>query len=138
MDAGLSPLGYDEIIAIPQINSWITDAINVIIMKPIALACFIGWIGTEVAVFAGMYAGPVGFAIAFGASIFVKYALLRMNWDSGESLKGSFVGALFSWAYGFLATLNQIINLGITALSSFLKISDLNFWKLLSDSYISR
>jgi len=62
-------------------------------------------------------------------SLGVKELLFLTASDS--SLKGAFVGALFSWGYGFLATLKQIINSGITALSDFLKISELNFWKLL-------
>lgn len=31
---------------------------------------------------------------------------------------------------GFISILKQIVNLGMTALSDFLKISELNLWKL--------
>jgi hypothetical protein len=78
-------------------------------------------------VFAGTYLGPWGFAATFVGSIIAKELLFRMASDSG--LKGSFVGALFSWAYGFITAMKQVVALGITCISEFLKASDVNFWK---------
>jgi hypothetical protein len=128
LEAGLSPIGGDEVNIYSPFDSWLADAINEIIITPIAKAYLIGWIATEIAVYAGMYAGPAGFALALVSSIGLKEVLFMSASDSG--LKGAFVGALFSWAYGFISTLKQIVNLGITVLSDFLKISELNLWKL--------
>jgi hypothetical protein len=128
LDVGLSPIGGDEVNIYSPFDSWLADAINEIIITPIAKAYLIGWIATEIAVYAGMYAGPVGFALVLVSSIGLKEALFMSASDSG--LKGAFVGALFAWAYGSISILKQIVNLGITALSDFLKISELNLWKL--------
>jgi hypothetical protein len=45
-------------------------------------------------------------------------------------LKGAFVAACFSWAYGYITALKQVGNLGISCLSDFLQISELNSWRL--------
>ena len=130
LDVGLSPLGGDILIPYSPFDFWIVDAINEVIIKPIAKAYLIGWIGTEITLFLAMSGGPVGFAIGLGITILAKEVLFQLTLADPEGLKGSFVGALFSWAYGFLANLAQVAHLGITTLSEFLKITELNFWKL--------
>ena len=131
LDVGLSVLWSDVVIVYPRLQSWIAGAINTVIIKPIATAYLVSWILTEVAVQAGMWGGASGFTIALLASIGLKLALLGMSWDSAESLKGSFVGNLFSWAYGFIDTLKRIADLGIKDLKDFLALSGANFWRLL-------
>jgi hypothetical protein len=130
LDVGLSPLGGDEIIIYSPFDSWLADAINEIVYAPIAKALFISWITSEIAVYVGMYAGPVGFLLVLAGSIVMKYVLLRATWDSSEGLKGAFVAACFSWAYGLITALKQVVNLGISCLSDFLQISELNLWRL--------
>jgi hypothetical protein len=129
LDVGLSPLGGDIVIPYPPLDSWILDAINEIIIEPIAQTYLIGWLASEITLFLAMYAGPAGFVGGLLISLGTKELLFRTASNSG--LKGAFVGALFSWAYGFLATLAQVSHLGVATLSEFLGISELNFWKLL-------
>lgn len=130
LDVGLSPLGCDLVVPYQPFDSWINDAINEVIVKPIAKALFIGWIMSEIAVFAGMHLGPVGFAAVLVGSVISKGLLLLSTLDSVEGLKGSFVGTCFSWAYGFITALKEVVGLGIACLTDFLKIGELSFWKL--------
>lgn len=132
LNVGLSPLGSDSVVIAPRVGSWIADAINEVIINPITKAYLAGWIMTEIAVFAGMnLGGALGFTGTFALSIGVKLGLLAITWGSSNGLKGSFFGALFSWAHGFITFLKEVVDLGITSLTDFLKISDLCFWKLL-------
>jgi hypothetical protein len=131
MDVGLSPIGSDKIIIYQHLESWIADAINELIVNPIAKAYCAGWILTEIALFLAMKLGPVGFAIGLAVSIGFKIGFLWTAWNSVEGLKGSFVGTLFSWAYGFITALKRVVDLGIEGISDFLQLGGLDFWKLL-------
>ncbi|MCW3980563.1 MAG: hypothetical protein NWF11_03715 [Candidatus Bathyarchaeota archaeon] len=134
LDVGLSPLGGDSITPYPPFDSWIIDAIGEVIISPVAKAYLIGWIGAEITLFLAMHGGPVGFAIGLGATILMKEALFQLASADTGGLKGSFVGALFSWAYGSITTMAQVAHLGITTLSEFFKISELDFWRLVYKS----
>ena len=79
-------------------------------------------------------AGGEGFAIGLGVTILIKEALFQLASADTGGLKGSFVGALFSWAYGSITTMAQVAHLGITTLSEFFKISELDFWRLVYKS----
>jgi hypothetical protein len=132
LDVGLSPLGGDEIITYSHFDSWLADAINEIIISPIAQALFIGWIGTEAIAYVGMYLGPAGFLGGLSISLGIKELLFQTTSDSG--LKGAFVGACFSYAYGFITTLKKVVDLAIEGVSQLLNLLEadvLNFWKLI-------
>lgn len=96
LDVGLSPIGGDEVNIYSPFDSWLADAINEIIITPIAKAYLIGWIATEITLFLAMQWGLPGFLTGLGISLVIKEALLMSASDSG--LKGAFVGALFAWA----------------------------------------
>lgn len=129
LDVGLSPLGCDILSISSQFGSWLDDAIRDLIIYPIVKAYLIGWIASEITLFAAMYYGLPGFLAGLGLSLVIKEALFMSASDSG--LKGAFVGALFSLAYGFLSALKKVVDIGITTLSAFLEVSKLNLWKLL-------
>ncbi|MEM2995427.1 MAG: hypothetical protein QXI91_05380, partial [Candidatus Bathyarchaeia archaeon] len=131
-DAGLSPIGGDDIRIHSPFDNWLNDAINEIIISPIARAYCIGYLSTEVAVYAGMYLGLPGFLIVLAGSIGLKEYLFQTACASG--LKGAFVGAIFSFAYGFITTLKKVVELGIAEVSqllNLLKNDELNFWRLI-------
>jgi hypothetical protein len=128
---GLSPLGGDTIVALSPFDDWLVEAFNEIVNEPIAKAYLTGWIGCEIALFLAMHGGHPGFVIGLSASIIAKEVLFQLASTDSTGLWGSFVGALFSWAYGFLATLAQLARLGIATLADFLEISGkLDYWKL--------
>lgn len=127
----MSILGCDIVSMSSLFGSWLEDAVKDLVVYPIVKAYLIGWIATEATLFAAMYAGPFGFVVGLAGTIIAKEVLFQLASADPRNLKGAFVGALFSWAYGFLATLKQVANLAIAALSEFLNISELNFWKLL-------
>jgi len=134
LEIGLSPIGGDDIIPSSTFNDWLNDAINDLIAYPIVKAYLIGFITGEIAACAGMYGGPPGFIAGLALSLAIKAGLLLATWDSAEGLKGAFVGAVFSLAYGFITTLKKVVDLGITAISellNLLKVSELNFWRLI-------
>jgi hypothetical protein len=130
LDVGLSVLWSDVVIVYPRLQSWIADAINTVIISPIAKALLIGWITTEVAVYMAMQFGPGVFALALITSIALKFTMLGLSWDDRSGLKGAFVGALFSWAYGLTTSLKSLVDLGISCLNDFLKLDAANLWKL--------
>lgn len=129
LDVGLSPIGGDDISSSSMFDTWLEDAIKDLIVYPIVKAYLTGWIASEITLFIAMQWGLPGFLTGLGISLVIKEALLMSASDSG--LKGAFIGALFTWAYGFLLALKEIANIGITALSEFMEVSKLNFWKLL-------
>jgi len=132
LDIGLSILPCGDIVVVySKLKSWIADAINTIIIRSIATAYFTSWVLTEIALQASMFLGWIGFTIGFLISLGVKTTLLSTAWNSAESLKGSFVGTLFSWGYGLISTMKTVVDLAIACLTDFLALSNANFWNLL-------
>jgi hypothetical protein len=61
LDVGLSILGCDIVSMSSLFGSWLEDAVKDLIIYPIVKAYFIGWILSEITLFAATYAGPFGF-----------------------------------------------------------------------------
>jgi hypothetical protein len=127
LDIGLGLIGVDSVIALDWFWLWLNNFVNSILRSQA-----IGYILTEIAVWAAMYGGLVTFTIAFIGSILFKWAILGTAWNSIQALQSAFAGAWVSLFLGLVSVATTLLS-GLEAVAtSFIEAATkANFWKFL-------